>query len=415
MATRASAHSVGAAVLKGLVASQGDHPASIDCGSCGKQALFHDHRSKQLLTAVGLIEYTRPYYFCSVCHQGQSPRDRELDVEGTTYSPAVRRMLATVGSESSFDRGREQMELLAGLEVTTKAVERQAEAIGEDIAKRDKAKIGDVLQLRLPLVMGPPITKMYIEMDGMHVPIVKADCIGREGKIAGQPARTREVKLGCVFTQTICDPNGWPIRDESSTTYVGAIETAAEFGARLYTEVWERGWSRAILKIVLGDGAIWIWNLAGQHFPGAIQIVDLYHARQHIWGLAAKLFSGNDKLRKRWAKRLINKLNKGRIPSLVSEIRSFPTSDADLSKGLQTEAEYFEHNKDRMQYPKFRALGLFVGSGVIEAGCKTVIGSRLKQSGMFWTVRGANSIIALRCNRFSSKFEDYWDNRSMAA
>ena len=143
--------------------------------------------------------------------------------------------------------------------------------------------------------------------------------------------------------------------------------------------------------------------------------MDLYHARQHIWELAAKLFPGNDKLRKRWARRLIKKLNRGRIPSLVREIRSFHTSDADLAKDLRTEAEYFERNKDRMQYLKFRALGLFVGSGVIEAGCKTVIGSRLKQSGMFWTVRGANSIIALRCNRFSGKFEDYWGNRSIAA
>ena len=166
-------------------------------------------------------------------------------------------------------------ELLAGLDVTAKAIERAAEAIGTQIAQRDEQEIGRAKQLVLPVVCKQDIPKMYVLMDGVQVPVVTAETERRAGRIEGQRARTRECKLGCVFTQTTVDEEGWPIREPNSTTYVGAIETAEEFGFRLYTEAWRRGWEWATIKVVIGDGAVWIWNLADQHFPGAIQIVDL--------------------------------------------------------------------------------------------------------------------------------------------
>ena len=256
---------------------------------------------------------------------------------------------------------------------------------------------------------------LYIEIDGTQVPVVRAEAEGRAGRIDGQPARTREAKLGCVFTQTKPDEQGRPVRDEASTTYTGAIETAEQFGRRIYTEAWERGWSRAAKKVLLGDGANWIWNIGDQHFPGAIQIVDIWHAREHVWDLAAHLFPAEEKQRKRWARNRIKQLDAGRIEGLVEQLRAHPARQPKIREILRTEAEYFESNKKRMWYPRFRKLGFFIGSGVIEAGCKTVIGSRLKQSGMFWTVRGANAIIALRGNRLSRKFEDYWESRLRAA
>jgi hypothetical protein len=364
-----------------------------------------------LLTMLGPVVLDRAYYLCAGCHQGQSPRDQELDVIGTECSPGVRRMMAVVGSESSFDGGRQQLQLLAGLEVTTKAVERHAEAIGTDIVKREQGKRDRVVQLAFPDILGAAVPVMYLEMDGTQLPMVRAELEGRVGRSQGQPARTREVKLGAVFTQTTTDPEGRPIRDAASTTYTGAIETAELFGRRLYAEAWERGWDRAKKKVVLGDGAEWIWNIADQHFAGALQIVDIWHAREHLWDVAAKVFPSDEKPRKSWAKRLIKKLNTGRVEAVVTELRTFPTSQPELRENLRIEAAYFERNRARMRYPKFRKQGLFVGSGVIEAGCKTVIGSRLKQSGMFWTVRGANAIIALRCTRLSGKFEDYWAAR----
>ncbi len=413
-AIRAAVHRAGAAVLANLLNQQGCIATAIPCG-CGYDAPFHAIRSRQLLTVVGPVVFQRAYYYCPHCHHGRVPHDRELDIVDTEYSPGVRRMMAVVGSDASFDRGREQMELLAGLEVTRKAIERHAEAIGGDIERRDQAAIRSAIQLDLPEVAGSDIPVLYIEMDGTGVPVTAAEAEGRKGKNGNEPAHTREVKLGCVFTQTATDQEGRPVRDESSTTYTGAIEDAEAFGRRLYCEAWRRGWSRAGNKVIIADGAVWIWNIADREFPGAIQIVDLSHAREHIWVLAGKLFATDDRQRKRWATGLQKKLDAGKVESLVKQLRSFSAPSPDTAELLRVEAEYFERNRERMRYPAFRRQKLFVGSGVIEAACRTVIAKRLKQSGMFWTVRGANAIIALRCCRLNRDFEDYWGSRARAA
>lgn len=414
MLVRGGMQRAGAAVLSRLLAPASPSPAHSRCG-CGHAARYHDRRPKQLLTALGPVRYQRAYYLCPHCEKGHSPRDRELDVEGVSFSPAVRRMMAAVGSESSFEQGREQLALLAGIEVPAKAVERHAEAIGADIEAAAQAEIGRAKQLDLPAVAGPAVPLLYIEMDGSGVPTVRAETAGRTGKIEGQPARTREAKLGCVFTQSGTDPEGRPLRDPQSTSYVAAIETAEEFGLRLYSEAWRRGWSRAQKKVVIGDGALWIWNLAHQHFPGAIEIVDLYHARQHLWELSAKLFGADGEARRCWLGRALDQLDNGRIEALGKTLRELQAGIAELDKLVVVEAEYFERNAERMRYPAFREQGLFVGSGVVEAACKTVIGNRLKRSGMFWTVRGANAILALRCCRLSGRFEDFWADRPRAA
>jgi hypothetical protein len=414
MATRAAAHQLGAKVLEQLLGAPGEFVRIVPC-ACGRQAHFHQMRPKRMFTALGPITIERPYYLCPHCHCGQSPRDVELDIAGTEYSPGVRRMMAVVGSEASFEHGRVQLELLAGLTVTTKAVERQAEAIGSDIAQQEQTRAARALQLELPDIVGPAAPRLYIEMDGTQIPMVRPELVGRAGRLEGQTARTREVKLGCVFTQTTTDEEGRPIRDEGSTTYTGAIETAADFGRRIYTEAWERGWDRAEKKIIIADGAEWIWNIADQHFPGAVQIVDIYHARQHLWELARALYPNEELKQKRWVMRHQAKLDSGEIEKLVRSFRAIETAHAELADKLRIEADYFERNAARMRYPEFRRQHLFIGSGVIEAGCKTVIGSRLKQSGMFWTSRGANAIIALRCHLLSNKFEDYWASRSHAA
>ncbi|MGO9561632.1 MAG: ISKra4 family transposase [Candidatus Korobacteraceae bacterium] len=414
MLVRTSMHRAGAAALERLLAMPSPEPERATC-SCGHSAKHHGRRPKQILTALGRVRFERSYYLCPRCHQGHSPRDRELDVEGVACSPGVRRMMAVVGSDTSFEQGREQLRLLAGIAVTAKAVERHAEAIGAGIEACEQEEIRRAKQLELPAVCAPAAPIFYIEMDGTGIPVVKAETEGRAGKVEGQPAHTREVKLGCVFTQTGVDEEGRPVRDEDSTSYVAAIETAEAFGLRLYNEAWRRGWSRAQKKVVIGDGAVWIWNLADQHFPSAIQIVDLFHARQHLWELSAKLYPQDEKGRKRWMARCLDRLERGKIEALVKMLRESAPASAELARIVANEAEYFARNAGRMRYPAFREQRLFVGSGVVEAGCKTVIGARLKRSGSFWTVDGANAIIALRCCRFSQRFEDYWESRSPAA
>jgi hypothetical protein len=414
MLIRSALHQAGTSALTKLLIFPEPDQRAIPC-PCGQQALYRELRSKTVLTAVGEAEVSRPYFLCPHCHQGQFPADQELDIVNTEFSPGVRRMQALVGQDASFDHGREQMELLAGLEVTTKSVERVAESIGADIARREQQQIDRAVQLDLPIVLGEPVPILYVQMDGTGVPVVKKETEGRKGKLDGLPAHTREVKLGCVFTQTSWDEAGFALRDQGSTTYTGAIENAEQFGKRLYVEAWKRGWSRAEKKVVIGDGAEWIWNVAKDHFPGAVQIVDLFHARQHLWELARLLFPNDTKRRNRWIglhqKRW---LDKGKIAKLVASLRSIPTTDTELAKKIRNDADYFATNAARMNYPKFRKQHLFVGSGVIEAGCKTVIAHRLKQSGMFWTVRGANAILALRCCHLNGRFEDYWEDRRAA-
>ena len=227
MAVRSALHQAGAAALSHLL--QFDTPAeeqrNMPC-ACGGQAHYRELRSKTVLTAVGEVTVKRPYYLCRQCQQGQFPADQELDIENTEQSPGVRRMEALVGQESPFGQGREQMKLLAGLEVTAKAVERTSEAIGADIAAGEQQESQRALQLDLPVVVGQPIPILYVQMDGTGVPVVKKETVGRKGKQGGPPAHTREAKLGCVFTQTDWDAEGYAIRDADSTTYTGAIETA---------------------------------------------------------------------------------------------------------------------------------------------------------------------------------------------
>jgi len=415
MAMRSALHRAGAAAMSQLLEfpAPGEAERTRPC-SCGQQAHYRGLHSKAVLTALGQVEVSRPYYLCA-CGVGQFPVDAELDIENTEFSPGVRRMQALVGQEAPFDDGREQMKILAGLDVTTKSVERTAEAIGADIAQREQAEIQKAQQLDLPVIVGKSIRILYVQMDGTGIPVVKKETAGRLGKVEGQPAHTRECKLGCVFTQTKWDEEGYAIRDPDSTTYTGAIETAEEFGRRIYAEAWERGWSRALLKVVMGDGAEWIWNVADLHFPGAMQIVDLYHARQHLWEVARKLYPDEEGKRKAWMKvHQRRMLDRGKIEKLVSALRSINADNAEIVEKIRTEADYFERNRERMRYPKFRRQHLFVGSGVIEAGCKTVIASRLKRSGMFWTVRGANAIVALRCCHLNGEFENYWEGRRAA-
>jgi len=415
-ALRSTLHQAGAAVLTVLLQFAAPAPEQRQgpC-SCGRPAPYQEIRSKPLLTIVGPARLSRPYYWCPNCHTGQCPVDVELDVENTEFSPGVRRMQALVGQAVPFDQGREQIKVLAGLEVTAKSVERTAEALGADIGQREQGENPQALPGPLPAVAAAPTPILYVQMDGTGVPVVKKETRGRQGKIAGQPAHTREVKLGCVFTQTTWDGKGYPIRDPDSTTYTGAGETAEEFGRRLYREAWKRGWGRGQKQVVMGDGAEWIWNLVAEHFPGAILIVDFYHARQHLWELARQLYPNDPGKQKAWMKLQQKRLlDRGKIEKLVGALRALQSRNPELTEKIRIEADYFARNAKRTRYPKFRRQHLFVGSGVIEAGCKTVVASRLKQSGMFWTVRGANAILALRCSYLNGRFEDYWESRRAA-
>ncbi len=217
-----------------------------------------------------------------------------------------------------------------------------------------------------------------------------------------------------MFTQTGLDDEGRPVRDEKSTGYVGAIETAEDFTGRIYGEAVRRGLDDAQKIVVIGDGARWIWDLARQNFPDAVQIVDLYHAREHLCKLIALLSNGDEKLKTEYRDRWLADLDAGNVEKTIEESKAKLPKKGERRESALDEIGYFEHNAHRMRYAQYRGEGLFVGSGVVEAGCKNVIGKRLKQSGMEWTVRGANSIISLRCSTISNRITNFWEYRSAA-
>jgi hypothetical protein len=320
-------------------------------------------------------------------------------------------MMARAGSQSTFKDGRDDLKIYAGLEVSAKDVERVAERIGQEMESWSERERKEILSRDLQPEPEKDISVLYVSYDGTGVPMMREEMRGVRGKQPDGTARTREAKLGCVFTQTTVDEAGYPVRDPETTTFVGAIETAEAFGWRIYGEARRRGLARARLVVVLGDGAEWVKNLAEWHFPGAILIVDLYHARQHLSNLCRILFGATEKKMERQRRRFWAWLDAGRVEQIVRQARPHLPLDPDLKKTAEGEIQYLAKNKNRMRYAEFRAQGLFVGSGVIEAGCKTVIGQRLKQSGMEWSNRGANAIITLRCMMKSNRLEDYWESR----
>jgi hypothetical protein len=411
MAVRESMHQIGSHLLEKVInADQGGYGGPrLECGP-GESARFLGYRDKEVVTVVGPVKVRRAYYYCAESQQGWIPKDDALDIVGTHLSPGVRRMMGRVGSKESFDQGRQDLEVLAGIRVTAKQVERVAEAIGEEVEASRLQEPATILSEKVvPL---KTIPKLYIAYDGTGVPVVPRETQGRRGKNTDQ-AKTREAKLGCVFTQTQVNEKGHPVRDEGSTSYVSAIETAETFGRRIYGEAVGRGLYQAHQVVVLGDGAVWIWKIAEEHFPGAIQIVDLYHARQHLAELTKLVYGPIDPKGKPWCAARREELDAGQVEKVIGAILKLKSSDRKIQRQIDRERNYFQTNAERMRYAGFRRQGLFVGSGVVEAGCKTIIGLRLKQSGMQWTVRGANSIIALRCLDLSGRWEQFWENRAV--
>jgi hypothetical protein len=251
----------------------------------------------------------------------------------------------------------------------------------------------------------------YVEGDGTGIPVRPEETEGRKGKQEDQSAKTREVKLGCVFTQTKEDEEGKPIRDPDSTSYVATLEPAVEFGALLRAEAFRRGLALAKVIVFLGDGAAWVWELARVNFPMAVFILDFFHAAEHLELLAEALFGEKTDTAKtqweQWAKVL--KEQPDGLEIVLREARQTLPRRGKRREAALKQIAYFESNTHRMRYAEYQARGLFIGSGVIEAGCKTVIGQRLKQSGMFWGVTGAQNVLDIRSLLENRQFGPFWE------
>lgn len=357
---------------------------------------------------LGPLRVQRAYYHCAGCGSGVYPRDQALGLAGVSLTPALTRMVGHVGALVSFAEGSALLHELAEVLVDAKQVERTAERLGEDV--RD-----DELHVAPPAE--PPADTLYLGMDGTGVPVRPAELAGRSGKQPDGSAKTREVKLVTVWSAEQRDPQGIPMRDHGSISYSAAIESAATldtddtlsaFARRVEREACRRGFNQAGRRVVLGDGAAWIWKLANEVFPGAIQIVDLFHAKGHLWDVAKSVYGAGTEVGEQWAKHQHDALDAGEIDAIMRALESHAAHNDEARRCLG----YLRNNRERMRYPMFRNQGLCVSTGVVDAGCKVAIGTRLKRAGMRWTVAGADAIIALRCCHLSGRFDEFWARRA---
>jgi len=332
-------------------------------------------------------------------------------VAGVSLSPGLTAMTERAAAAGPFAKAAGLLEDLAGARLTVKRVERAAEAGGaaQAAAVRDRARLIAARRL-VPLPPVPLPDKLYAVIDGTGVPMTAGETAGRAGKGEDGRARTREVKLAVFFTQDKLDKDGYPVRDRDSSSVIATFEPAGVFGDLVKAEGIRRGADHVRQFTILGDGAAWIWNIAAAKFPEATQIVDLFHAREHLHGLAKSLeFMLGDR-KEEWLAARLEDLDYGYIDGITAAARVFPLEGVKKDE-LDTALGYFENNGPRMRYHWFRQCGLFVGSGVVEASCKSVIGQRLKQSGMHWTVRGADAIATLRCQQASRPEDQIWHAR----
>jgi hypothetical protein len=309
----------------------------------------------------------------------------------------------------SFEEGSLLLSELAGVKVNAKQVERTAEALGRQIAEDERRHVESDDQI---------VSTLYLGVDGTGIPVRQSELVGRKGKQADGSAKTREVKLCTVWSAESRDKEGRPTRDEGSVTYSAAIESAAArttddapFAQRVIREATRRGFDKAERRVVLGDGAHWIWNLSGEYFPGAVEIVDRFHAKERLSDVSKAVYGVGSELGSQWAKERHDELDDGRLDDLIRML-DIHSSSCDEARKCR---DYIRDNRNRMRYPEFHAQGLCTSTGVVEAGCKLAIGTRLKRAGMHWSVEGADAIIALRCTILSGRFEDFWERRAEQA
>lgn len=412
MAARRTALRVAAsAVEQKLNADTSDYAGHhLVCPNCQHEATYAGRHPKTFTSALGDITGVRAYYHCDHCQTGFFPRDLALGIALTSLSPAVTRMTGKCASMASFEESSTLLGDLAGITVDAKMVERTAENLGREIADDEERVV-------LPAEQVEIAPTMYLGVDGTGVPVRKEELVGRKGKQPDGSAKTREVKLCTVWSAEERDKEGHPRRDAGSISYSAAIESVAmkdtdtipsEFAARVIREATRRGFERAPRRAVLGDGAKWIWNMADEYFPGAIQIVDRCHAKENLTKAAKAIYGAESPLAKQKATQLHDALDEGKIDAILDCLVSHAATHEEAKKCHG----YVKRNRERMKYPEFEAQGLCTSSNVVESGCKLAIGTRLKRNGMHWTVAGADAIIALRCCILSGRFEDFWERRS---
>jgi len=361
--------------------------------------------------------------------------------------------IALACSESSYEQAKLMLNRLAGFDLTVMTEFRVTDSVGSEFIKTVPEKIdpgkieeitekisGNALETRVNQIksldnsveviqkaitdgpegvlkseyFGPTIKVMYIECDGTGVPGRLQELAGVKGKQPDGSAKTFEAKIGAVFIveytpdgRPLLDKNGEIYRDKK-TSYLGTVRKAEDFGLLLYQHAVDNGLEDMDAVVFLGDGAKWVWGICNTYFPYAITCLDLYHSTEHVSAMVDLLqFKGQSSSEKKqvFKDECINLLRRGEIQSMLDLVETLPCKKGSENK-LETAIGYFCYNFEHMNYGALIASGIFVGSGVIEAGCKVIVGNRMKNAGMHWSKDNAEKMIALRCAIQNKEFLD---------
>jgi len=365
---------------------------------------FHSYQTRKVCTGVGPIQLRRAYYRGD--HGGRYPVDEALGLYDQ-YTPASVQLMCWAGAmDSSFELASETLARFAGLDIPGRQVQRVVNVFGRQATTWMNQRESDEIK--------QPVEIFNVQTDMTGIPARPEEIQGVKGKQPDGTAKTRQIKVGCVFTQSR-DAKANPQRDPFSSTYIAAFCDRADFAPLLWTEALKRGYAAARQTVFIGDGAEWIWNMVKDRFSDAVQIVDFYHACEHLYALCRALESDEvcaKALFKRWRRRL---KNNGLSRILEETARCLPSLNAEARKAAEAQMPYFQTNAERMRYRTFRRKGYFIGSGAIEGACRHIVAQRAKLSGMRWSCSGAENVLAFRCLIKSNLFDAYCNNRRQAA
>jgi hypothetical protein len=403
-------------------------------GECGHKQRLVGMRSKQLHTLMGKVTIERAYYQCLVekgeqsaeCSHGQAPYDAVWGPLFGRTSPGVQKLLGKLVSRLTLCEAVETFTSLLPLQMSERQALNLIQPVGEALRKQEEEQVQALFERAAnketqaseqSSLLGPAIRRLYIETDGVTARIRRGSVVMEEAEAKRKGDVYREIKVGAAF-------EGIPGRERSElapgvfldepgpTQYVARGLSAEEFGRFLYALAQRCGLDRALEVVILGDGARWIRRLAEEHFPNATHIVDVYHAREHVWNVANAVYGPATPDGAAWAKLADDLLTHGQIEELVHMIEKLPAIAAlpGASRSIpEIEADYFLSNAERMRYPAFRAKGMHIGSGIAEAACKTVVSTRAKRSGMRWTPEGLDAVLALRTSVLNQSYDSFWD------
>lgn len=376
-------------------------------------------RKHRVQTLFGPIVLSRSYYHHSKSSSGRCPLDEALDLVGNSHTPALARLICHASTQSaSYEQAAKDLNTFSGLQLNSRSFARLVAEVAPSLRQALSALPAAAPPAPLSKATSSAkaaVTVFYISGDGTGAPMRREELKDIKGKQLDGSAHTREVKLGCVFTQSSTDEEGEPIRDPGSTSYVGTFEGCREAGVLLYQEAQRRGYGTAKQVNYIGDGSAWVWENARLNFPGATETLDFFHASEHVGVLAKALWGSDAEHAREKQEQWCHQMKATDAAGIVQEAKDLLDTSHPLSALQRAEAEreiaYFTTHAHRTKYGEFRANGWFIGSGVIEAGCKTVVGRRLKQSGMFWSQRGGEDLVSLRCLILGPHFDAAWQGR----